>query len=66
MKYCVKILESALRLSICHMMEGRVKMLETKPQSEGIISVYPINFMHLQTFIVIILSRTTMLVCDTL
>ena len=66
MKYCDKILEQPLHLSICHMIEGRVKILETKPKSEGIISVYPINFMHLQTFIAIILSRTTMLVCDTL
>ena len=40
-KYCDEILQLSLRLPT-HIMEGRVKILETYPKSEEIISFYPI------------------------
>ena len=50
LKYRDEILQPPLRLS-AHIMEGRVKISETYPKSEEIISFYPHIFVHLQTFI---------------
>ena len=47
MKYCDEILQLPLRLS-AHIMEGKVKMLETYPKSEEIISFCPIFLYILQ------------------
>ena len=49
LKYRDEILKPPLRLST-YIMEGRVKILETYPKSEEIISFYPHIFIHLQTF----------------
>ena len=59
MKYCDEILQPPLRLLI-HIMEERVKILETYSKSEEIIRFYP-KFSwicRLYTLLVIMLSRT--------
>ena len=50
LKYRDDILKPPLRLS-AHIMEGRVKILETYPKTEEIITFYPHIFVQLQTFI---------------
>ena len=59
MKYRDKILKPRLRLST-HIPEGKIKILETCPKSEEIISINPNNdiFKYFQIFIAIMARRT--------
>ena len=58
LKHCDEILKLPLHLST-HIMQGRVKILETYPKSEEVINCYPHVFVYLQTFSDT-LSRTAM------
>ena len=61
LKYRDEILQLSLPFST-YLMEGRLKILETYPKSEEIISFYPqfSCICRLYTIVVIMLSRTAM------
>ena len=56
-KYRDQILLPLLNLSV-HIIEGKLKMLERNPKSEENYSLLFHSFVHLKTFIAILLSRT--------
>ena len=65
MKYRDQVLLPLLHLSV-HIIEGKLKILETNPKSEENYSLLFHSFVHLKTFIAILLSRTAIFCYDTL